>query len=105
MSQSPGGGAGTRSSDPPAPAVGLALASYSASWNQGQIPYGVLQFKEVQVDRAYHVESAAKTAQNWQSLLAPAIDELVAYGKGGIRPEEIARLIANLGLIAAVGAI
>ncbi len=89
----------------PGPAVGLALASYSASWNQGQIPYWVLQFKEIQVMRAYHVESAAKTAQNWQSLLAPAIEELVAYGKGGIHPEEIARLITNLGLIAAVGAI
>lgn len=88
----------------PGSAVGSMLAAYVASWNQGQIPYQILQFKEVQVERAYHVEVAAKTAQNRKDLLTPALDELAAYGKGGIHPETIATLITNIGLVAAFAA-
>lgn len=88
----------------PGPVVGSMLAAYAASWNQGQIPYQILRFKEVQVKRAYHAEVAAKTAQNRKDLLAPALDELAAYGKGGVHPETIATLITNIGLIAAFAA-
>lgn len=88
----------------PGPSVSYMLAAYSASWNQGQIPYQILRFKEVQIERAYHVETAALTAKNRKDLLAPALDELAAYGKGGIHPETIATLITNLGLIAAFAA-
>ena len=88
----------------PGPAVGSMLATYSASWNQGQIPYEILQFKEEQIKRAYYVDVAALTAQNMNNLLIPALDELAAYGKGGIHPETIATLITNLGLIAAFAA-
>jgi len=82
--------------------IGATLAAYEASWNEGQIPFWVLQFKEVQLYRAFSVDQAAKTAANWQQLLQPAVDELVAYGQGGIPPETIASVIYNLGLIATV---
>ncbi len=83
--------------------IGATLAAYEASWNEGQIPYWVLRFEIVQLYREYSVDQAAKTAANWKQLLQPAIDELVAYGQGGIPPETIASVIYNLGLIAAVG--
>jgi hypothetical protein len=88
----------------PSPAVSFMLAAYSASWNQGQIPYQILRFKEVQVERAYHVDVAASTARNRKDMLTPALEELAAYGKGGIHPETIATLITNVGLIAAFAA-
>jgi hypothetical protein len=82
--------------------IGATLAAYEASWNEGQIPFWVLQFQEVQLYRAFSVDQAAKTAANWHQLLQPAVDELVAYGQGGIPPKTIASVIYSLGLIATV---
>lgn len=84
--------------------IGATLAAYETSWNQGQIPFKVMQFQEVQLERKYNVDIAEKTAANWQQLLQPAFDELVAYGQGGIPPEAIAQLLFASGIIATVGA-
>jgi hypothetical protein len=84
--------------------IGATLSAYETSWNQGQIPFKVMQFQEVQLERAYNVDAAAKTAANWQQLLQPTFDELVAYGQGGIPPEAIAQLIFATGIIATVAA-
>lgn len=84
--------------------IGATLSAYETSWNQGQIPFKVMQFQEVQLERAYNVDVAAKTAANWQQLLQPAFDELVAYGQGGIPPEAIAQLVFATGIIATVAA-
>lgn len=82
--------------------AGGALAAYVDSWNQGRIPYIVLRFREYQVERDYIVQRAAKTAKNWTALLSPPLDDLVAYGKGGIRPETVATVITNLGIMGAI---
>jgi hypothetical protein len=83
-------------------ATGAALAGFVDSWNQGRIPYRMLVFREVQVERAYIVKRASKTAKNWVAVLSPPLDDLVAYGKGGIHPETIATIITNLGIIGAI---
>jgi hypothetical protein len=33
--------------------IGATLSAYETSWNQGQIPFKVMQFQEVQLERAY----------------------------------------------------
>ncbi len=96
--------AGLIESGPPAnkSAIGATLSAYNTSWIQGQIPFKVMQFKEIQLQRQYAVDVAAKTAANWNKLLQPAFDELVAYGQDGIQPATVAQLLFASGIIAAV---
>ena len=84
--------------------VGAALAAYADSWNVGEIPYQVLVFREVEIDRAVAVRQAALTAEDYRAVLQPALAEVAAYGAGGVRPEVVAQLLGNLGIVAAIGA-
>lgn len=84
-------------------AVGLALSEWVAGQNEGYVPWRVLRLKEYQIDRAFTVKLAKTTDEDFKRLMKPVLDDLEAYGKGGIRPETIARLLTDLGLIAAVG--
>jgi hypothetical protein len=79
-----------------------AIAAYQIAWNAGEIPYRVLQFRVVQVDRSAALEKAEATEADYRALLQPAIDQLAAYGKGGISQEAIVRLLSNLGLAGAI---
>lgn len=82
--------------------LATALVAYNTYWTQGRIPFEVMKFDENQALREYGIDQAAKTATNWQKLLQPALDELVAYGQGGIQPATIAQLVFASGIIAAV---
>lgn len=84
-------------------AVGAALAAYADSWNIGEIPYQVLVFRQIQIDRAVAVKQAALTAEDYRAVLQPALAELAAYGAGGVPPEVIAQLLGNFAIVTAIG--
>jgi hypothetical protein len=71
-----------------------ALSAYTVSWNRGRIPQYLASFKEAQVERAYSVKLYEATAKNYQALLEPAFAALEAYAKGGITPEDLAKVLA-----------
>jgi len=79
-------------------AASEAIAAYQIAWNTGEIPYQVLRFRIIQVDRSAAVEMAEITEQDYRAVVAPALSELAAYGKGGITQETILKVLTNLGL-------
>jgi len=66
------------------------------SVNKGHIPYKVAEFRFIQLQRATAVKHAKVTEADYRVLLQPAIDQLAAYGAGGIKPETIADLLSGL---------
>lgn len=82
--------------------MGEALAAYLSSVNGGEIPYQMLRFKDVQVRRAVAVERATATVADYQGLIKPALDELEAYGKGGVSADAIINLLGYLGISSAI---
>jgi hypothetical protein len=79
-----------------------ALAAYLESWNSGEIPYRILQLKEVQVSRGAALEKAALTEADYRAVLKPAFDQMAAYGEGGIKPETIVDVLGHLGVASAL---
>ena len=83
-------------------AAGMALSEWAASQNEGYVVWRVLDMKEYQLERAYTVKLAATTNEDFKNLLQPVFNDLEAYGKGGIPPEALARVLADLGLLSAL---
>jgi len=73
-----------------------ALNDFIYSVNKGQIPYRVTQFRFIQVRRAAALNHAKATEADYRVLLQPAIDQLAAYGEGGIKAETIANFLSGL---------
>lgn len=80
----------------------LALSYYISSFNSGLIPFEILRFRETQLKRDLAVKQAKATEADYRALIQPAIDQLAAYGEGGIKPEMIAPFIANLPVAGAI---
>lgn len=79
-----------------------ALSHYVSSFDNGLIPYQVLLSRELQIERAAAVRNARATEADYRALLSPAIDQLAAYGAGGIRPEVLGQFLANLPVTGAI---
>jgi hypothetical protein len=75
---------------------------YLRGVNQGVIPYRILNYRKIQIDRATTVKRAIATEQDYRALIQPAIDQLAAYGAGGIKAETLAPFIAALPIAAAI---
>jgi hypothetical protein len=83
-------------------AAGEALAAYTASWNDGRIPYQLLKFRALQADRLAALERAAAAEHDYRAAIAPAIDELANYGRGGISETAVVSILGNLGVAGAI---
>jgi hypothetical protein len=81
-----------------------ALAAWSASQDEGEIPYQVLQAKEVQLLRAQSVKEGQASAQGYESVIKPVLAELDAYGKGGITTQTLVQALGFVGVIASISA-
>lgn len=79
-----------------------ALARYALSWDAGRVPFELGERRSIHLNRLYRISMAEKTAGNWRSLLKPAVDQLVAAGPSGVRPEALADLLGSLGIAGAV---
>jgi hypothetical protein len=79
-----------------------ALTFYVASYNHGLIPFEVLRFREVQFERSLAVERAKQSEADYRALLQPAIDQLAAYGDGGLKPDLLGPFLANLPVAGAI---
>lgn len=79
-----------------------ALTAYQSAWNVGEVPYQVLQFREIQARRLYAIDRAALTEADYRAILAPAIDQMAAYGEGGVKPDTIVTLLGDLGIAGAI---
>lgn len=79
-----------------AQAVDEALSYYVRSQNTGAIPFEILRFREIQLQRATAIKRVRTTEADYRALIQPAIDQIAAYGAGGIKPESIANLAAGL---------
>jgi hypothetical protein len=81
-----------------------ALAAWTASQDEGEIPYQVLQAKEVQLLRAKSVKVGQISAQDYENLIKPVLAELDAYGKGGITTQTIVQALGFIGVITSTSA-
>jgi hypothetical protein len=78
------------------------LEFYSISWSDGRIPYEMLEQRQWQLDRAYHIEVSERTTANIKGLIQPAVNELAAAGAAGLRSETIAQLLGHFSIAGAV---
>jgi hypothetical protein len=79
-----------------------ALGAWVASQDDGEIPFQVLQFKEVQALRSASVKEGQLSAQGYEDLIKPVLAELEAYGKGGITTETLVQVLGFAGVISSV---
>jgi hypothetical protein len=79
-----------------------ALSYYARSQDVGAMPFEVLRFREIQVQRAAALKRARATEADYRALIKPAIDQIAAYGAGGIKPETIADFVAGLPVAGAI---
>jgi len=91
-------------SPPPSQIQMDALAAWSASQDEGEIPYQVLAAKEVQLLRAQSVKKGQLSAQGYENVIKPVLAELDAYGKGGITTQTIVQALGFVGVIASTSA-
>lgn len=83
-------------------AVAQALSHLVSSHDSGLIPFRVLQARQGQVEQEFAVRHAQVTEADYRALLVPAIDQIVAYGAGGVRAEILAPFLANLPVTGAI---
>ncbi len=74
-----------------------ALVSYDQAWSRGLVDRNTASIASSGLTQQFAVEKARQNATVWFELLKPALQELVAYGEGGIKRETIANLIQALG--------
>ncbi len=79
-----------------------ALAAWSASQDEGEIPYQVLAAKEVQLLRAQSVKKGQASAQGYENVIKPLLAELDAYGRGGITTQTIVQALGFVGVITSI---
>ena len=73
-----------------------------SSANLGRIPFEVLRFREIQVQRASAVRKAQATEADYRALIQPAIDQIAAYGAGGVKAETLGPFLASLPVTGAI---
>lgn len=73
-----------------------ALSFYVRSQNVGRAPYEILSFRRLQLKRATALKHAKATEADYRSLIQPAIDQLAAFGAGGVKAETIANFLSSL---------
>lgn len=81
---------------PDSQSVDEALSYYVRSQNNGAIPFEIFQFREIQIQRAGALKRAKASEADYRALIQPAIDQIAAYGAGGLKPETIANFVAGL---------
>jgi hypothetical protein len=81
-----------------------ALAAWSASQDEGELPYQVLQAKEVQLLRTQSVKKGQASAQGYENVIKPVLAELDAYGKGGITTQTLVQTLGLVGVITSLSA-
>lgn len=79
-----------------------ALAYYVNSFNLGRIPYEVFHAREQQLRRVTLVREAKVTEADYRALIQPAIDQIAAYGAGGVKPEVLGAFLASLPVTGAI---
>jgi hypothetical protein len=87
---------------PAARALADALSYYVSSYDRGLAPAEILRSRGFQLRRAAAVREAQTTEADYRALLQPAIEQLAAYGAGGVRPEVLGQFLANLPISAAI---
>ena len=80
------------------------LAAWCAAQDEGDIPFRVLQAKEVQLLRARSVKQGQLSAQSYEAIIKPVLAELDAYGKGGITEQTIVQALGFAGVITSISA-
>lgn len=75
-----------------------ALIAYGASYSEGRFPAQQIDQARRERDRDYRIDVAARTASNRRALLVPAIAQIEAAGKAGLKPKLVATILAQLGL-------
>jgi len=93
---------GFASPPPPSQRQMDALAAWSASQDEGEIPYQVLAAKEVQLLRAQSVKKGQASAQGYENVIKPLLAELDAYGRGGITTQTIVQALGFVGVITSI---
>ncbi|WP_156460876.1 hypothetical protein [Sphingomonas sp. Leaf339] len=79
-----------------------ALVQYGVATSNGRLVFDRLDRREAQLQMAYRIDLADRTATNRRALIAPAIEQIKAAGSAGIKPELIANLAGQLGVTTSI---
>ena len=79
-------------------ATARALIAFDAA-QSAEVDESDIQLAERELRRQYKVATDRAVAEGWLAMLKPAVDQLHAYGEGGIKPETIANVMQALGLV------
>jgi hypothetical protein len=81
-----------------------ALVNYSVSWAVGRIPAEKIEWAEMNLDYSRSLDDSEGALAQWQNLIHVPLQALVTSYEGGIKPDQIARLINDIELgVIAVG--
>lgn len=75
-----------------------ALVAFSAAWAGGDTPIRAAEMRAVHERRALGGQLAVENAAARQKVIQIALDEIAAYGAGGIKLETIAQLLQVVGI-------
>ncbi|MDB5703182.1 MAG: hypothetical protein JWN66_298 [Sphingomonas bacterium] len=83
-------------------ALSEALSYFLSAYNQGLAPSSIYDFRLIQVSRIAIVRRAQATEADYRALIQPAVDQLAAYGEGGIKAETLGTFLGSLPVTAAI---
>lgn len=80
-----------------------AAVAYSMSVSRGEIPGEVLDYQRNHVEYRLWTARERAASEATFAMVSPAIDQLQAYGSGGVKPEALAGILNLIGLGAIAG--
>ena len=80
--------------------VADALTDYALSWSRGRTPARVDEIRVTQLRTSRDLQVAQANAAARDTIIQTALNELDAYGQGGISPQTVASLVQALGIVA-----
>lgn len=79
-----------------------ALALYASSIATARVRQEETDYRLIDLDHAQAMDSAEAAAQMWNALIATPINQLVEYHGSGVKPEQLAQILALLGIAVGV---
>lgn len=79
-----------------------ALVQFGVATSNGRLVAEQAEMRELQLRRTHQVDLGERTAVNRRALIAPAVAQMEAAGKVGVRPELIVNLAGQLGITTSV---
>jgi hypothetical protein len=78
--------------------VANALLGYSISWTVGRIPQQKIDWAQMNLDYSRSLDDSEAALAQWQNLIHVPLQALLRSYQGGLKPEQLGRLLNDLEL-------